>query len=98
MQIGATSRVDMSAPVTTQAASQDWLVNDRQAVAAVQWLNQAEWLGQDRELAYRRDPKTGKLVIQILDRETGDVMDQIPPESVLRLVSELQAELQAKDK
>jgi len=97
MQIGATSRADMSAPVTTQAASQDWLVNDRQAVAAVQWLNQTEWLGQDRELAYRRDTKTGKLVIQILNRETGEVMDQIPPESVLRLVSELQAELQAKD-
>ncbi|MGC9949768.1 MAG: flagellar protein FlaG [Bryobacteraceae bacterium] len=97
MEIGPASRVDMSAPVTSQTSSQDWLPNDRQAIAAVQWLNQAEWLGQDRELTYKHDPKTGKLVIQIRDRDTGDVVDQIPPESVLRLVTELQAELQAKD-
>lgn len=97
MEIGPTSRVDLSAPVASQTVSQDWLVNDRQVVTAVQWLNQAEWLGQDRELTYTRDSKTGKLVIQILERETGDVVDQIPPESVLRLVTELQAELKAKD-
>lgn len=97
MEIGPASRVDMSAPVTSQTGSQDGPLNDRQAIAAVQWLNQAEWLGQDRELTYKHDPKTGKLVIQILERETGDVVDQIPPESVLRLVSELQAELNIKD-
>jgi uncharacterized FlaG/YvyC family protein len=87
----------MSAPVTSQTVSQDWLVNDRQVVSAVQWLNKTEWLGQDRELTYTRDTKTGKLVIQILERQTGEVVDQIPPESVLRLVSDLQAELKAKD-
>ena len=97
MEIGPANRVDMSAPVTSQTTSQDWLPNDRQAIAAVQWLNQAEWLGQDRELTYKHDPKTGKLVIQIRERDTGVVVDQIPPESVLRLVTELQAELKAKD-
>jgi hypothetical protein len=97
MEIGPASRVDMSAPVTSQTTSQDWLPNDRQSIAAVQWLNHTEWLGQDRELTYKRDPKTGKLVIQILERQTGDVVDQIPPESVLTLVTELQAELKAKD-
>jgi len=97
MVIGPASRVDMSAPVTSQTTSQDWGQNDRQVVSAVLWLNQAEWLGQDRELTYKRDPKTGKPVIQILDRQTGDIVDQIPPESILRLVSELQVELNAKD-
>ena len=96
MGIGPASRVDMSAPVTSQTTSQDWGQNDRQVVAAVQWLNKAEWLPQDREFTYKRDQKTGKVVIQILDRQTGDVVDQIPPESVLRLVTELQAELKAK--
>ena len=97
MEIGPANRVDMSAPVTSQTGSQDWLLNDRQAIAAVQWLNHAEWLGQDRELTYKRDAKTCKLVIQILERQTGDVVDQIPPESVLRLVAELQAEMKTKD-
>lgn len=98
MEIGPSNRVDMSTPVTSQTASQDWLSNDRQAVAAVQWLNKAEWLGQERELKYRHDPKTGKLTIQVVDRQTGEIVDQIPPESILRLVTELQAELNTKDK
>ncbi len=97
MEIGPASRVDMNAPVSSQTTSQDSQQNDRQVVAAVMWLNKTEWLGQDRELKYNRDTKTGKLVIQILERQTGEIVDQIPPESVVRLVSELQAEMKAKD-
>ena len=98
MEIGPANRVDMSAPVTSQTESPDGLTNDRQVVSAVQWMNKADWLEQqDRELKYSRDSTTGKMVIQILERQTGDVVDQIPPESVLQLVTELQAELKAKD-
>lgn len=97
MEIGPASRVDMSAPAMSQPNSQEWPSNDRPAIAAVQWLNQTEWLGQDRKLTYSRDRETGRLVIQILDRQTGDVLDQIPPEFILRLVNELQAQLKVKD-
>jgi uncharacterized FlaG/YvyC family protein len=93
MEIVPTSRVDVSAPVALPTNSKDSLPNDRQVVGAVQRLNQAEWLGQDRERAYTNDPKTGQFVIQIRERQTGDVVDQIPPESILLLVSELQEEL-----
>jgi len=92
MNVGPVSRVDVSAPVTP-TTTQDWMLNDRQVVAAVQWLNEAEWLAQDRQLVYHRDQKTGRWVIQIRERQTGDVVDQIPPEAVLSLVNELQAEL-----
>jgi uncharacterized FlaG/YvyC family protein len=95
MEVAPASRMDMTAPITAQTTSQPWLQDGRQVIAAVQWLNQAQWLGQDRELTYKNDPKTGRFVIQILERQTGDVVDQIPPESVLRLVTELQAELKA---
>jgi len=97
MEIGQASRVDLSAPVAPATAGSDWQPNDRQIISAVQWLNQAEWLAGNRELTYRRDAKTGRLVIQILERDTGEVVDQIPPESVLRLVTELQARLKTKD-
>jgi len=96
MEIGPVNRVDISAPVASPA-SQDWTMNDRQVVAAIQWLKQTEWLGQERELMYRHDQKTGRFVIQIVERQTGDVVDQIPPESIVRLVTELQAELKNKD-
>ena len=93
MEVGPVSRVDVSAPVTSQTNSQDSPPNARQLVAAVQRLNQAEWLGQDRELTYTKDRTTGQFVIQIRERQTGDIVDQIPPEFILRLVSDLQAEL-----
>jgi uncharacterized FlaG/YvyC family protein len=97
MEIGPVNRVDMSAPVTSLTTSQDWTANDRQVVAGIQWLKQAEWLGQDREFTYRHDHKTGRFVIQIVDTKTGDVVDQIPSENIVKLVSEMQAQLQPKD-
>src|SRR5690348_5048477 len=96
MEIGPVNRADLSVPLASPTTSLDWTTNDRQIVSAVQWLKQAEWLGQERELTYLRDPKTGHFIIKILDRQTGDVIDQIPPETILRLVTELQAELKPK--
>jgi uncharacterized FlaG/YvyC family protein len=55
---------------------------------AVQQVNQSELLGQDRELIYRRDTKTGKLVVQTVDRTNGAVLDQIPLEVLLRMQAE----------
>ena len=69
---------------------------DRQVVAAVQALNKSQALGQDRELVYRRDPKTGSVMIQILNRGTGDVLDQIPAEVLLRMRAEFEQEMNAK--
>ncbi len=69
---------------------------NRQVVAAVQALNQSAALGQERELVYRRDPKTGSATIQILNRGTGDIVDQIPAEALLRLRAELEQELKAR--
>ena len=66
-------------------------------MAAIQWLKQSEWMAEDRELTYQRDAKTGRLVIRIVERQTGDVLDQIPPEAVLKLVTQLQAELKTED-
>ena len=90
------NRVDLAAPVNAAANSPALALNDRQVIAAVGRLNEAAWLGQDRELTYRRDQHTGRLVIQIRDRQSGEVVDQIPPESVVKLLTQLQQELNAK--
>ena len=95
MGIGPIHAVNMTAPANATATDSK-LVPDSQVVSAVQELNQSELMGEDRELAYRRDPKTGQFVVQILKRETGDVVDQIPPEVLLRLQQELRAEIDPK--
>jgi uncharacterized FlaG/YvyC family protein len=86
----------MVAPVSSATPSRENLGVDRQIVAAVQKLNNSELMGQDRELAYRHDPKTGQAVIQILKTGTDDVIEQIPPELVLQLRESLEQELKRK--
>jgi len=57
----------------------------RQVVTAVREINKSELLGQGRQLNFTRDPDTHKPVIQIVDQNSGEVIDQLPPESVVRL-------------
>jgi uncharacterized FlaG/YvyC family protein len=61
----------------------------RQVVAAVHDVNKTELMGEGRQLTFARDPETRRRVIQIVDQKTGDVLDQIPPETVLRLAGQL---------
>ena len=89
MEVYPLNRLDLSVPLNSlPAASAN--ANNRQIVMAVQQVNQSELLGQDRELIYRRDAKTGQLIVQTVDRSNGDVVDQIPLEVLLRLHAELE--------
>tara|TARA_R110000782_G_scaffold124168_1_gene215706 strand:- start:632 stop:982 length:351 start_codon:yes stop_codon:yes gene_type:complete len=42
-----------------------------------------------RDLRFRVDMESGRSVIQVLDRETGEIVRQIPPENAKTYVSEL---------
>lgn len=52
-------------------------------ISAVRSANRAELFGHDRELAFARDNETRKLIIQIKDRQSGEVLQQIPPQTLL---------------
>jgi hypothetical protein len=58
-------------------------------VAAVRALNRSELLGEDRQLLFARDGETQKFVVKIVSRKTGEVLEQIPPESVLKIMEDL---------
>jgi len=96
MEIDPLNRVAMNAPFNSISVSTGSQQPDPQVVAAVLGLNKSEMLGEDRALLYRREPKTGRMVIQLVEKQTGDVVDQIPPESVLLLYSRIQEELKVK--
>jgi uncharacterized FlaG/YvyC family protein len=61
----------------------------RQVIAAVHEVNKSELLGEGRQVSFTRDPDTHKPVIQIIDQSTGEVLDQLPPESFLKLAEQL---------
>ena len=61
----------------------------RATVAAVRALNKSELLGEDRQLLFTRDSDTRKPVVRIVSRKTGEVLDQIPAERVLKILADL---------
>ncbi len=56
-------------------------------VRAVQLVNRANLLGES-ELMFEFDRETRRPVILIVDRETKEVLRQIPPEYVLRIAQD----------
>jgi uncharacterized FlaG/YvyC family protein len=78
----------ISAPV--QSASPQPAGADQHAlIQAVKAVNAGELLGQDRELTFVLDRNTRRTLVRIVSRQTGEVLQQIPPEYVVRLAEEL---------
>ena len=78
----------VSLPIDPAPKSREDADANQAVVAAVRALNRSELLGSDRELQFARDSQTQKMVIQIVDSQSGDVLNQIPPEQVLRMMAD----------
>jgi flagellar protein FlaG len=65
------------------------LTANREVIRAVHAVNQAELFGQGSELTFLMDRKTHRPLIRVVDRQTGEVIQQIPPEHVLQLAESL---------
>ena len=68
---------------------------NREVIQAVKAINGAAMLGQDNELMFHRDRHTQRMVIRLVNRTTGDVISQSPPEYVLRLAEQLRDDRRA---
>jgi hypothetical protein len=58
----------------------------RNAFATVRNLNAQEF--PDKEFAVVRDPDSQRFVIHVINRATGDVIDQFPPEDILKMLAQ----------
>lgn len=86
MEIASLSRaMDIAPVVMANPAPADQPAQNRDVVRAVKALNGAEMFGQDNELMFQRDLQTNRMVIRVVNRQTDEVISQIPPEYVLRL-------------
>jgi uncharacterized FlaG/YvyC family protein len=89
MDISAVNRnlqpLEAAAPVsaTPQPAQ------TRDVIQAVKALNATEMFGQDNEVIFQMDRQAKRMVIQIVDRQTKEVVSQIPPEYVVRLSEDM---------
>lgn len=89
MEIGPLNRVNPAPAVYASPVPQAEPVRAREIVTAVRALNQTEFLGKDHQMTFVSDPRTHQMVIRIVDRNTGAVIDQLPEEYVLRMAAEL---------
>jgi uncharacterized FlaG/YvyC family protein len=87
MEIHSLYGVSQTAPIDPASRSREDVDTQQAVVAAVRALNKSELQGSGREMQFTRDSQTQKMVIQIVDSQTGEVLDQIPPEQVLRIMA-----------
>jgi flagellar protein FlaG len=87
MEIHALYGVSNTVPMDPVSKSREEVDAQQAVVAAIRALNKSELLGSERELQFARDSQTQKMVIQIVDRQSGDVLNQIPPEQVLQIMA-----------
>jgi flagellar protein FlaG len=86
------SSVEQQKPVAASAPppiSQEQVAERKQLIQAVREVNKSEMLGENNELTFVLDRNTRKAVVRVVNRQTGDLVFQIPPEYVLRMAQEL---------
>jgi flagellar protein FlaG len=77
-------------PVAAAApAAPEQAAGNRDLVQAIKALNASAYLGDNNELTFQLDRNTRLPIIRIVNRQTNEVVEQIPPEYVLRLAEEL---------
>src|SRR5436190_4638187 len=90
MDISAISTLAANVGVPSEPAAPRPLTQDQRAlIQAVRSVNAAELFGQNNELTFILDRATRRAVVRIVDKQTHEVVDQIPAEYVLRMAEEL---------
>lgn len=80
------ARVNWTGPADVPASQTRETQQERkQLIQAVKRLNEAELWGSRKELRIYVDERTRRPAVRIVDRETQEVLQQFPPESVLSL-------------
>ncbi len=89
MDISAIDRASQAPATTVPVAPVDRVAETREVVQAVKALNSVEMFGRDNELVFQRDRQTQRMVMQVVNRNTNEVVSQVPPEYVLQLANDL---------
>ncbi|MBV8903999.1 MAG: flagellar protein FlaG [Acidobacteriia bacterium] len=85
MDISAVNRTSQPLDIGAVATPVEHAAQTRDIVQAVKAVNATEMFGQDHELVFQMDRQTRRMVVQVVDKNTKEVLSQIPPEYVLRL-------------
>ena len=88
MQVPSPSQAPLIGSLGIPAGSSQ-ASNERIAFEAARKLNSLQISG--REYSVVRDPQSQRFVVVVLDERTGTVLDQFPPEQILKMLTQLAA-------
>ena len=89
MEVTAISLNSMGAAAPAPTDPIDRASENRDVIQAVKALNGSQMFGQENELRFQKDPDTRRLVVRVVNRQTNEVVSQVPAEYVLRLAEDL---------
>lgn len=82
--VGSHVSAPAEAAVVRQATEQQ-----RTLIHAVKAVNAAQLFGHDNQVTFVVDRQSKRTLVRIVNRETGELVDQIPEQYLLRLAEEL---------
>lgn len=74
--------------ITDQSGANETAGSQRQLIQAVKAVNGAELFGHDSELTFVFDRQSHKVLVRVVNKNTHEVIMQIPAENVLRMASQ----------
>lgn len=93
MSITAVNPITTPLPAPAEAAVPKQVADERRnLIRAVKEVNKSSQLGDSEELSFSFDRNTQKPIVRIVDRNTREVIQQIPAEYVLRMAEKLSKE------
>ncbi|MEQ1884418.1 MAG: flagellar protein FlaG [Bryobacteraceae bacterium] len=90
MEISSINNVPSTVTAPTEATHGNQATQtQRELIQAIRAVNAADLFGQNNELTFILDRASKRTVVRIVNRDTREVIQQIPAEYVLRLAEEL---------
>jgi uncharacterized FlaG/YvyC family protein len=83
--------------VVVESRAPEVTAQNSEMVQAVRAVNATELFGGESELTYVLDRRTQMALVRIVDKNTGEVVRQFPPEYLLALSEELKQLMQNDD-
>ena len=78
----------LSAPTQTAQPMQPQSEEQKALIKAVRAVNAAQLFGQDNEITFIIDRALKIAVVRVVNKDTGEVVEQIPTEQVLKMAEE----------
>jgi flagellar protein FlaG len=91
MDTKAVEHVALPAPVPDHKLDQQQAAERRELIKAVKAINATEVFGENYELTFVLDRETQRPLLRIVDRQTKEVIRQLPPEYTVRLTEAMRS-------